>query len=120
MRPPLAFDADANRSVEALSDGILILRFLFGFADDQLTHGALGTGCERCGAVAIAEYLDGLGPMLDVDDNGEIDPYTDGLLITRYLFDFRGDMLIEEALGDRCRRCKARDIETYLHQMTTP
>ena len=117
--PPLALDADGNRVIEALADGILVLRHLFGFEGASLTNGALGAGCTRCGAAAIASYLDGLGMLLDVDDNKALDPYSDGMLITRYLFGFRGDLLIEGAVGENCSRCTSRDIESYLQEMTT-
>ena len=37
----LTLDADGNGSLGALSDGMLILRFLFGFDDAALTNGAV-------------------------------------------------------------------------------
>ena len=94
-----------------------MLRHLFGFEGAGLTNGALGEGCTRCGAAAITTYLDGLGMLLDIDSNEALDPYSDGMLITRYLFGFRGAPLIEGAVGENCSRCSARSIEDYLEKM---
>jgi hypothetical protein len=50
-------DVDGNGSVTALTDGLLILRFLFGFTGTTLTSGAIGAGCTRCDGATIAPYL---------------------------------------------------------------
>ena len=117
---PEPFDADGNQATEALADGMLILRHLFGFGGANLTNGALGAGCTRCGAAAISSYLNWLGMLLDVDDNDDLDPFTDGMLVTRYLFGFRGQKLIEDAVGQGCSRCSPAAIENYLEEMTSP
>jgi hypothetical protein len=51
---------------------------------------------------------------LDVDGDGAIQPLTDGLLILRYDFGFRGATLITGAVGSGCTRCDAPSIEAYL------
>ena len=48
------------------------------------------------------------------DGNGKLDPLTDGVLITRYLFGFRGAPLTTGAIGNGCSRCTAGAIESYL------
>lgn len=53
-------DIDANGQVEALSDGLIILRHLFGFTGESLTAGVLGSGAQRTEPEAISEYLDSL------------------------------------------------------------
>ncbi|MNC91475.1 hypothetical protein D3C83_77460 [compost metagenome] len=51
-------DIDGNGSTAALSDGILVLRFLFGFTGTPLVSGAVdNVKCTRCDAGAIADYL---------------------------------------------------------------
>lgn len=55
-----AFDVDANRSTEALTDGVLILRYLFGFTGDALIRGAVAADCVRCNSNEIEAYLDSL------------------------------------------------------------
>ena len=52
--------------------------------------------------------------LLDVDGNGATDPLTDGLLLLRYFFGFRGATLTNGAVGPGCTRCDAASIEPYL------
>jgi hypothetical protein len=110
-------DIDGNGDTEALSDGLLALRYLFGFQGTALTTGAVGAGCTRCDAGSIEPYLDGLGSVLDVDGNGNLDPLTDGLLILRFLFGFSGDALVNGAVAGNCSRCTADEIGDYLQSL---
>ena len=50
-------DIDGNGSVQPLTDGLLVLRFLFGFTGSTLTTGAVGGACTRCDSAAIEPYL---------------------------------------------------------------
>jgi hypothetical protein len=51
------FDVDGNGTFDALTDGLLILRFGFGFSGQTLISGAVGTGCTRCDPASIAAYM---------------------------------------------------------------
>jgi hypothetical protein len=53
----LTLDIDDDDTVQALTDGLLILRFLFGFTGTTLTNGAVGPDCGRCEATTITPYL---------------------------------------------------------------
>ncbi|HVS62143.1 MAG TPA: DUF4331 family protein [Thermoanaerobaculia bacterium] len=56
-----ALDVDGNGVVDALTDGLLVLRFAFGFTGGTLVAGAVDlAGCTRCTAEAIVSYLSGL------------------------------------------------------------
>jgi hypothetical protein len=57
LAPLAVLDIDGNGSITALSDGLLILRFLFGFSGATLVSGAVGPGCTRCTAPVIESYL---------------------------------------------------------------
>jgi hypothetical protein len=46
----------------ALTDGVLIVRYLFGVTGTQLTDGFLGTGALRTNPVEIIAFLDGFLP----------------------------------------------------------
>jgi hypothetical protein len=107
-------DIDANGAITPLTDGLLLLRSLFGFTGASLTTGAVGGGCTRCDATAIKTYTDGLVPLVDVDGNGATAPLTDGLLVLRRLFGFGGATLTTGAVGGGCTRCTAVPIEGYL------
>jgi hypothetical protein len=53
----LTLDIDGDADVGPLTDGLLVVRFLFGFTSTALTNGAVGVDCERCDADAILPYL---------------------------------------------------------------
>lgn len=106
-------DVDGNGSVDALTDGLLITRRLFGFGGTALSDGAVGGGCTRCGADSIGAHLDQIQDGLDIDGNGLTDALTDGLLIIRYLFGFGGTALTDGAVSGGCTRCNAAEIADY-------
>jgi hypothetical protein len=54
------FDIDGNGEVDPLTDGLLALRFLFGFTGDSLIAGAVANGCGRCTSDEIVTHLEGL------------------------------------------------------------
>jgi hypothetical protein len=56
----LVLDIDGDGSTQALTDGLLALRYLFGFRGAVLTNGAVGVGCTRCDPMAIEPYFAGL------------------------------------------------------------
>ncbi|PNW45201.1 UNVERIFIED_CONTAM: hypothetical protein BEN50_12400 [Euhalothece sp. KZN 001] len=111
------YDIDGNNEISAFSDGVLILRFLFGLRGSDLTSGDVsGEGAIRTSAPAIEDYLNqaGGGRAFDVDGNGEADGLTDGVLINRFLLGFQGNQLIEGAIADDATRQDAASIEQYL------
>ena len=116
---PITLDVDGDGIVNPLTDGILLLRFLFGFSGLTLTGGAVAPGCLRCDAAGIEPYLVSLGLVIDIDGNTMSDPLTDGILALRYLFGFTGAVLVEGVvdLGD-CTRCDSPAIEGYLQTLT--
>jgi hypothetical protein len=50
-------DIDGNMSFSALTDGLLLVRYLFGLGGTSLTSGVVGAGCTRCDAAAIVPYM---------------------------------------------------------------
>jgi hypothetical protein len=62
--PPAAaagcsLDIDGNNAVDALTDGMLLLRAMMGFTGTAATGGAVGQGATRSDWVAIRAYLNG-------------------------------------------------------------
>lgn len=103
---------------DALTDGLLVLRYLFGLTGLPLTAGALGATATRGDPDAIKAYLDSVRTSLDIDANGTTDALTDGLLILRYLSGARGAALTGGALGSMATRTVAAAIEAYLSGLT--
>jgi hypothetical protein len=112
--PMMPLDIDGNGSETALTDGLLIVRYLFGLSGSPLVNGVVGAGCSRCDAAAIDAALDALGAILDVDGNGAAAALTDGLLVVRYLFGLRDGALVSGVVGAGCTRCDAPAIQTYI------
>jgi hypothetical protein len=54
----LIFDIDGNGTVDALTDGLLNIRYMFGFTGNSLTDGAVAPDCIRCDSNEITSYLD--------------------------------------------------------------
>ena len=107
---PAIFDVDGNGDKDALTDGILTLRHLFGFTGDSLISSAVGSGASRNSASAITSYLNSHTMDFDADGNNITEPLTDGLLFLRYLFGFSGDSLITGAIGANASRDSAGAI----------
>ena len=114
--PVAAFDFDIDRDGEAqpLTDGLLVIRYLFGFSGSALTNGAVAAGAERSLASDIEAYLADNSVYLDIDSDGKALPLTDGLLIIRYLFGFSGDALVSGAVAPDAGLKLALDIQDRL------
>ena len=52
-----ALDIDGNGKSEPLTDGLLLIRALFGFTGSALTDGAIGEGASRDNAEQISAYI---------------------------------------------------------------
>ena len=116
----LTLDIDATDPLtpyDARSDGLLILRYLFGLKGTALIAGTVSTGADRTTADAIETYLDQLRPALDVDGNGTPDALTDGLLIIRYLFGLSDDALTTGAIAGDATRTSASLIGDYIRNL---
>jgi hypothetical protein len=103
---------------DALTDGILALRYMFGLTGSSLTAGAVGSTATRTDAIAIKAFLDANRSTFDIDGDGNVDALTDGLLIVRYLFGLRGSSLIQGAFSATAPRNTSALIESYLATLT--
>ena len=109
--PSGTIDLDGNGQYDALTDGILLLRGMFGLTGDVLVAGAIASDAIYIESVDIESQIATLGDLLDIDGNGQVDALTDGLLILRYLFGLEGDALIEGVLAADATRTSAADVE---------
>jgi Reeler domain len=96
-------DIDTSRApsrYHALTDGILVVRYLLGLRGTSLTLGVKGRTALRTDSEIETqiEFLRTSG-ALDVDGDTQTRPETDGLLIVRYLLGYRGQALVQGANG---------------------
>lgn len=119
LRNGSVLDIDGNGKFDALTDGLMTLRHLFGLSGASLTSGATVSGATRTGATAVLSYLDGINPQLDIDGDGKSDALTDGVLLIRYLFGLRGASLVSGAVSANATRTTSQ-IEAYVNSLTLP
>ncbi len=118
--PPLpkecTLDADGNERVDALTDGLLFLRYMFGIRGVSLVKNAIASNCSFCVAAEIEPILDQCAATStsDIDGNGNVDALTDGLLLIRFILGIRGSALITDSVGNGCSRCTELEIEGYI------
>ena len=53
-------DIDASGDVDPLTDGLLILRSMFGLTDNELVTGILSDQCSECSPLQIESYISSL------------------------------------------------------------
>ena len=111
-------DVDDDGKTEALTDGLLVIRYLFGFSGESLVAGAVSNDAARSKAADIEAYLKADEIQLDVDGDGEVTALTDGLLIIRSLFGFSGTSLSAGAIATDALRADGPAVATYLETIT--
>ncbi|MDH6099210.1 hypothetical protein NWP21_10235, partial [Anabaenopsis sp. FSS-46] len=119
------FDIDGNGEIKALSDGIMIIRHLFGsaaFPGEKLTEAAIASNATRNLGEIQAYLQQGVdNKYLDIDGNEEIKALSDGIMIVRHLFGstaFPSERLIEGAIASDATR-DLTQIQAYLTQFST-
>jgi len=112
-----SLDLDGNGRYEASKDGLLLLRHLFGFSDDALIDGAIGTDAQYTSADAVATRILQLGSLADIDDDARENALTDGLLIWRYLSGYEDNVLLEGVIGDDAYRTSPEQIRNQLNSL---
>jgi 1,4-alpha-glucan branching enzyme len=121
-----SFDFDGNGTHDALSDGLLFLRYAFEFTGTDVTDGVVANDSPMSDADILASLETAKGSFGDIDGNGVVDALTDGILLIRSLFGFSGDALISGAVGDSttagavgdATRTTAAEIQTYIDSMS--
>jgi CxxC motif-containing protein (DUF1111 family)/predicted lipoprotein with Yx(FWY)xxD motif len=108
-----SWDMDANGEADALTDGLLMLRYSFGLRDESLTADAISPSSTMT-ASEVEARIAMMSVISDIDGNTEVDALTDGLLLLRYLFGLRNDSLISDVIGSGASRTSSVDITGYL------
>ena len=115
--PSGSLDIDGNEKYDALTDGLLLLRGMFGLDGSALVTGTIASDATYTESVDIESRIATLGELADIDGNGDIDALTDGLLTLRYLFGLQGDTLINGVVASDATRMTAEEIEAHLETL---
>jgi hypothetical protein len=107
-------DADGDGRLLGLTDGVLVVRYLAGHRGAGLVDRAVSPECEFCTPEQIEAFLERAVGMMDVDGDGNVESGSDGALVLRWLFGFRGQELVRGLLGQECARCDSAAIEAYI------
>jgi len=115
--PSGSLDIDGNGQYDALTDGLLLLRGMFLLSGDPLISDAVASDAVYKTSDEIASRISILGDLIDIDGNGSVDALTDGLVILRYLFNLRGDVLINDVIASDATVKTAEDVEAKIEQL---
>ncbi len=114
----MTWNVDGNGRLDALTDGRLIVGYLFGLTGEVLIGNSIAPNATRTTADRIIGYLRSIRDELDLDGNGNIDALTDGILYLRYLLGFTGENLTSGAVARDATRRNAEQIVAYLLEAT--
>ena len=109
----ISWDVDKDGNVDALTDGLLMLRYTFNLRGESLTSGAISPNSSLSTSQVEAELL-ATQAIADIDGNGVVDALTDGLLLLRYLFNLTGESLISGAVAAGSTRTSSSAIQQYI------
>ena len=115
--PSGSWDFDQDGNADALTDGLLLLRYAFGLTGDALVSSAIAEASPLTPAQVQENVAASTASFADIDDSGNVDALTDGLLLLRYLFGLTGDALIASAVAQNANRSSADDIEAYIESL---
>jgi len=113
-----SLDIDGDGEAKALTDGLMVIRRLFGFSGTTLTNGAVSSTATYTTPEAIAGRIDDFSEGLDVDADGETKALTDGLMIIRRLFGFSGSTLTNGAVSNTAQRTDPVEIAEYIDSLS--
>lgn len=116
---PASWDFDLNGEVDALTDGLILLRKLFDMNEAALLDGVVAPN-----SIAqehnILNVIDRASLIADIDGDGKVDALTDGLLLLRYLFDINDSLLTEGVISENATRTSAESIKQYIEGFLPP
>lgn len=93
----VVWDIDQNNSVDALTDGLLLMRYAFGLRGDSLTENVRSSD-SLIDKAAVEQNIEQIMHLVDINDDGTFDALSDGLILLRYLFDASENELVDEEM----------------------
>ena len=111
------WDFDSNGKADALTDGLLLLRYTFGLRGDALLASAIAHDSPLTSEQVQENVSASVSSIADIDNSSNVDALTDGLLLLRYLFGLSGDSLINSSVAINAERTTATEIEDYIQSL---
>ena len=107
-------NVDGSSATDALTDGIIVIKYLFGFTGQVLVENATAVDSTRSTSeIELLLLQMHTSKLFDVDGDGNQDALTDGILVIKHLFGFTGSTLTSNALGAGATRTDS-EITNYL------
>jgi hypothetical protein len=109
------WDFDGNGNADALTDGLVMMRYSFGLRGDSMASNAIADDSQMS-ATQVEQRLSGSMKIADIDDDGNVDALTDGLLLLRHLFGLDNESLTHAALGHNASRKTKHALKHHLNK----
>ena len=91
---------------------------MFGLTGDALIGGAVASDPVYTTSVDIEAPIAMLGILADIDGNGSVDAFTEGLVTLCYLFGLKDDALISGVIASHATRTMSAEIEAHIQSLT--
>ena len=108
----VVWDIDQNNSVDALTDGLLLMRYAFGLRGDSLTDNVISSD-SLIDKAEVEHNIEQIMHLVDINEDGNFDALTDALILLRYLFDVTEIGLVDEEMLTS-NRPSAGSIKAYI------
>ena len=108
-----SWDFDGSGEADALTDGLIMLRYSFGLRGESMAEGAMHPESVMS-AEQIEQRMVSASKIADIDNDGQIDALTDGLLLLRHLFAVGDEGLTHGAVGSKASRKTGTAIRGHL------
>jgi hypothetical protein len=109
------WDFDGNGNADALTDGLIMMRYSFGLRGDSMTDNAMSEDSQMSVA-QVEERLSSSMKIADIDDDGKVDALTDGLLLLRHLFAMDDESFTHGAVAHSASRKTKYAIKHHLNK----
>ena len=109
------WDFDGNGNADALTDGLIMMRYSFGLRGDSMTDNAMSED-SQLSVAQVEERLSSSMKIADIDDDGKVDALTDGLLLLRHLFAMDDESFTHGAVAHSASRKTKYAIKYHLNK----
>ena len=109
------WDIDGNGKADALTDGLTLLKASFGLSGQSMIEGSIATDSNMT-LEDIEGSMEKAMTIADIDDSGDVDALTDGLMVLRYLFGVEDSGLTEGAISTNAKREAHQSIVDHLEK----